>query len=41
MSQRLISVKYLADLAGLNPGLVRRYAKQLREMLAEVDEFKP
>ncbi len=35
MSVRRITAKYLADLSGLNPDLVGRYAKQLREMLAD------
>lgn len=34
MSQRRVTKKFLADLAGLNPGLVRKYARQLEEMLA-------
>ncbi|HEV2120621.1 MAG TPA: hypothetical protein VGS11_11045 [Candidatus Bathyarchaeia archaeon] len=34
MSQRQVTAKYLADLMGLNPELVRKYARQLREMLA-------
>ena len=33
-ADRRITAKYLADLAELNPELVRRYARQLREMLA-------
>lgn len=31
--RRKISAEYLAGLCGLNPKLVRRYAKELRKML--------
>jgi len=31
--ERTITAKYLADLAGSNPELVRRYVKQLRMMI--------
>ena len=31
-AERQITAKYLADIAGLNPEMVRKYARQLREM---------
>lgn len=35
--RRRISAEYLAGLCGLNPKLVRRYAKELRMMLEGAD----
>ena len=32
--ERAVTAAYLAELVGLNPELVRRYARQLREMLS-------
>jgi len=32
--ERKVTATYLAELVGLNPELVRRYARQLREMLS-------
>jgi hypothetical protein len=34
MSQQNVTAKYLADLMGLNPEMVRSYARQLKKMLA-------
>jgi hypothetical protein len=38
-SDRLVTMKYLADLAGVNPGLVRRYVKMLRSLVGDSDLF--
>lgn len=37
-SDRLVTMKYLADLAGVNPGPVRKHVKMLRS-LASDSEF--
>ena len=33
-AERQVTAKYLAEMAGLNPELVRKYARDLRKMLA-------
>ena len=38
-TDRLVTMKYLADLAGVSPGLVGRYAKVLRSMIGDTDLF--
>jgi len=35
--QRLVTMKYLAELAGVNPALVRRCAKLLRSLVGDSD----
>ncbi|MDG6971015.1 MAG: hypothetical protein JRN54_07925 [Nitrososphaerota archaeon] len=37
---RPITAKYLADVAGLNPEMVRKYARQLREMAVASSSFE-
>ncbi|MDG6988272.1 MAG: hypothetical protein JRN21_02990 [Nitrososphaerota archaeon] len=34
-SQKAVTMKYLADIAGINPGLVRKYVKALRELVGD------
>ena len=38
-SGRLITMKYLADVAGVNPGLVRKYVRVLRSLVGDTDLF--
>ena len=37
MSERLVTMKYLAELAGINPGLVRKYVKALRSLVGDYE----
>jgi hypothetical protein len=39
MSDRLVTMKYLADLAGVNPGLVRKYVRILHSLVGDSDLF--
>jgi len=36
---KLVTMKYLADLAGVNPGLVRKYVRMLRSLVGASDPF--
>ena len=38
-SGRPITMKHLADVAGVNAGLVRRYVRLLRSMIGDCDLF--
>ena len=39
MSNGPITMKYLADLAGVNPGLVRKFVALLRALVGDSDLF--
>ncbi len=39
MSGKAITMKYLADIAGVNPGLVRKYVAALRSLVGDSDVF--
>ena len=36
---QLVTMKYLADVAGVNPGLVRKYVAILRSLVGDYDLF--
>ena len=38
-SGRPVTMKYLADMAGVNVGLVRKYVRLLRSMIGDYDLF--
>ncbi len=38
-SDRPVTMKYLADIAGVNPGLVRKYVGVLRSLVGDYDLF--
>ena len=40
-SDRSVTMKYLAELAGVNPGLVRKYVSVLRSFIGDYDLFSP
>ncbi|MDG6913703.1 MAG: hypothetical protein JRN34_05025 [Nitrososphaerota archaeon] len=38
-NSKLVTMKYLADVAGVNPGLVRKYVKALSSLVGDCGLF--